>query len=103
MDQPSVQVPTEHGWFGRILRLVDVFRIGELLKWHGLRNPQPSRHRGRLVFWSTTGGTTGGASGIHHVAIYLGNSQYVEAPRPGKNVRVSTFDWSDPNMYGRLR
>lgn len=55
------------------------------------------------MFWSTTGGTTGGASGIHHVALYLGNSQYVEAPRPGKNVRVSTFDWSDPNMYGRLR
>ncbi|WP_371655861.1 MULTISPECIES: C40 family peptidase [unclassified Streptomyces] len=61
--------------------------------------PRDQLRRGDLVFWSTTGG----ASGIHHVAIYLGNSQYLEAPRPGKNVRVSTFDWYNPNMYGRLR
>lgn len=55
--------------------------------------------RGDLVFWSSNGSS----SGIHHVAIYLGGGQYLEAPRPGKNVRVSSFSWYDPNMYGRVR
>ncbi|MFJ2771874.1 C40 family peptidase [Streptomyces sp. NPDC087300] len=55
--------------------------------------------RGDLVFWSSNGSS----SGIHHVAIYLGGGQYLEAPRPGKNVRVSSFAWYNPNMYGRVR
>ncbi|MEV6950592.1 C40 family peptidase [Streptomyces sp. NPDC051183] len=55
--------------------------------------------RGDLVFWSSNGR----ASGIHHVAIYLGDGQYLEAPRPGKNVRVSSFSYYNPNMYGRVR
>ncbi|MFG3056491.1 C40 family peptidase [Kitasatospora sp. NPDC048239] len=41
--------------------------------------------RGDLLFWSDDGS----ARGIHHVAIYLGNNQYVEAARPGTNIRVS--------------
>ncbi len=44
--------------------------------------------RGDLIFWSDSSR----ASGIHHVAIYLGNNQYVEAPRPGTNVRLSTLN-----------
>ncbi|MFF1376565.1 C40 family peptidase [Streptomyces sp. NPDC058308] len=55
--------------------------------------------RGDLVFWSSDGSS----SGIHHVAIYLGGGQYLEAPRPGRNVRVSSFAWYEPNMYGRVR
>ncbi|MEU8921234.1 C40 family peptidase [Kitasatospora sp. NPDC048545] len=43
--------------------------------------------RGDLVFWSDSGR----ASGIHHVGIYLGGGTFVEAPRPGKTVRVSTL------------
>ncbi|MFI6645658.1 C40 family peptidase [Streptomyces sp. NPDC050504] len=54
--------------------------------------------RGDLVFWSGNGS----ASGIHHVALYLGDGQYLEAPRPGKSVRISSFDWYAPNMYGRV-
>ncbi|MFJ3793642.1 C40 family peptidase [Kitasatospora sp. NPDC090091] len=41
--------------------------------------------RGDLLFWSTDGT----ARGIQHVAIYLGNNQYVEAARPGTNIRIS--------------
>ncbi|MFE6868019.1 C40 family peptidase [Kitasatospora sp. NPDC057692] len=41
--------------------------------------------RGDLLFWSDDGS----ARGIHHVAIYLGNNQYVEAARPGTSIRVS--------------
>ncbi|MER6316821.1 C40 family peptidase [Streptomyces sp. NPDC001581] len=55
--------------------------------------------RGDLVFWSSDGR----ASGIHHVAVYLGDGQYLEAPRPGRNVRISSFSHYDPNLYGRVR
>ncbi|WP_441251457.1 C40 family peptidase [Kitasatospora sp. McL0602] len=54
--------------------------------------------RGDLIFWSNTGR----ASGIHHVAVYLGNNQYVEAPRPGKPVRVATLSSGYyPTHFGR--
>ncbi|MFE2284317.1 C40 family peptidase [Streptomyces sp. NPDC059443] len=55
--------------------------------------------RGDLVFWTSNGRV----SGIHHVAIYLGDGKYIEAPRPGKQVRVSSFSAYNPNMYGRVR
>lgn len=55
--------------------------------------------RGDLVFWSGNGSS----SGIHHVAIYLGSGQYLEAPRPGKSVRISSFTSYNPNLYGRVR
>ncbi|MFH8784902.1 C40 family peptidase [Streptomyces roseoverticillatus] len=58
-----------------------------------------SLHRGDLVFWSRNGR----ASGVHHVAVYLGGERYVEAPRPGFKVRVSTFSRYRPNLYGRVR
>jgi len=36
-------------------------------------------------------------SGIHHVAIYLGNGQVVEAPETGLSVRrVTSNIWTDP-------
>ncbi|MFI8454378.1 C40 family peptidase [Kitasatospora sp. NPDC085464] len=54
--------------------------------------------RGDLVFWSDNGR----ASGIHHVGIYLGGGTFVEAPRPGRTVRVSTLDAGYyPTHFGR--
>ncbi|MFF0415778.1 C40 family peptidase [Kitasatospora sp. NPDC004745] len=41
--------------------------------------------RGDLLFWSPDGT----ARGIQHVAIYLGDNQYVEAARPGTTIRIS--------------
>ncbi|MEV7941474.1 C40 family peptidase [Kitasatospora sp. NPDC088264] len=41
--------------------------------------------RGDLLFWSPNGTKRG----IQHVAIYLGNNQYVEAARPGTLIRIS--------------
>ena len=55
--------------------------------------------RGDLLFWSSSSR----ASGIHHVAIYLGDHRYIEAPRPGVNVRVSILStgyW--PTQFGRV-
>ncbi|MDH6111659.1 cell wall-associated NlpC family hydrolase [Kitasatospora sp. MAP12-15] len=54
--------------------------------------------RGDLLFWSDSSR----ASGIHHVAIYLGGGSYVEAPRPGRTVRISTLSRSYyPTHLGR--
>ncbi|MEU3568759.1 C40 family peptidase, partial [Kitasatospora sp. NPDC036755] len=54
--------------------------------------------RGDLVFWSDSGR----ASGIHHVGIYLGGGKFVEAPRPGTTVRISTLSQGYyPTHFGR--
>jgi cell wall-associated NlpC family hydrolase len=56
--------------------------------------PKVSRadlQRGDLVFWATD---TGNASTIHHVAIYLGNGQILEAPQSGSVIRVTSMRWS---------
>ncbi|MFD8083915.1 C40 family peptidase [Kitasatospora sp. NPDC059722] len=54
--------------------------------------------RGDLVFWSDSGR----ASGIHHVGIYLGGGTFVEAPRPGRTVRISTLNAGYyPTHFGR--
>jgi cell wall-associated NlpC family hydrolase len=45
---------------------------------------------GDLVFWATNPANPGT---IHHVAIYLGNDQMVEAPESGDVVKVSTMRW----------
>lgn len=37
---------------------------------------------GDLIFWGSRGAT-------YHVALYVGNGQYIEAPKPGLNVRYS--------------
>ena len=45
---------------------------------------------GDLLFWSNNGGP----SGIHHVALYLGGGQFIEAPHTGANVRYnSIYNW----------
>lgn len=40
---------------------------------------------GDLLFW-------GNESASYHVAIYIGNNQYVAAPQPGQNVEVETIN-----------
>jgi peptidoglycan DL-endopeptidase CwlO len=45
---------------------------------------------GDLLFWSSNGSP----SGIHHVALYLGGGQFIEAPHTGANVRYnSIYNW----------
>nr|BEK67297.1 hypothetical protein KPHV_45240 [Kitasatospora purpeofusca] len=59
---------------------------------------QDRLRRGDLLFWSDSGR----ASGIHHVGIYLGGGKFVEAPRPGKTVRVSVISSGFlPTHFGR--
>ncbi|MEY9848116.1 cell wall-associated NlpC family hydrolase [Streptacidiphilus sp. BW17] len=55
--------------------------------------------RGDLVFWSSSSR----ASGIHHVAIYLGGGRYIEAPHPGADVRISVLSTGYyPTQFGRV-
>jgi cell wall-associated NlpC family hydrolase len=56
--------------------------------------PKVSRadlQRGDLVFWAMD---TSSPSTIHHVAIYLGDGQILEAPESGSVVRVTSMRWS---------
>ena len=50
---------------------------------------------GDLVFWGTSPNT------IHHVALYIGNGQIIQAPRTGDVVKVSDLYASGPNFFGR--
>ncbi|MFF1907170.1 C40 family peptidase [Kitasatospora sp. NPDC058218] len=53
---------------------------------------------GDLVFWTDTGR----AADIHHVGLYIGDDQMIEAPRPGKPVKqASLWIMGTPDFYAR--
>lgn len=60
--------------------------------------PVSSARRGDLLFWTSNGRP----SGIHHVAIYLGGGQVIEAPRAGTQVRIRSLDYWYPDLAARL-
>ena len=51
---------------------------------------------GDLVFWSNNGSS----SGIHHVAIYVGNGKIAHARNPTTGVRITDLYYSPNNMLG---
>jgi cell wall-associated NlpC family hydrolase len=54
---------------------------------------------GDLVFWSSNGA----ASGIHHVAMYIGGGQIIHAPRTGRPVEIdSMYYWVPPDFFVRV-
>lgn len=52
---------------------------------------------GDLLFWSSNGSP----SGIHHVALYLGGGQFLEAPHTGAFVRFNSIDTWYPDFVAR--
>ncbi|WP_344333823.1 C40 family peptidase, partial [Kitasatospora putterlickiae] len=53
---------------------------------------------GDLVFWSTTGR----AADIHHVGLYIGDDQMIEAPRAGMPIKqASLWIMGTPDFYAR--
>jgi cell wall-associated NlpC family hydrolase len=54
---------------------------------------------GDLVFWSSDGTQ----AGIHHVAIYIGNGNVIQAPQSGDIVRVTPLFEVDSGYYGATR
>jgi peptidoglycan DL-endopeptidase CwlO len=60
--------------------------------------PISSARPGDLLFWSSNGSP----SGIHHVALYLGGGDFIEAPHTGADVRYnSIYSWY-PDFAVRL-
>ncbi|MQA63223.1 MAG: hydrolase [Actinophytocola sp.] len=57
----------------------------------GRKVPLSQMRRGDMLFWGT--------SGIHHVAMYLGNGQMIEAPQSGLRVRVVPVRYGDILPY----
>jgi cell wall-associated NlpC family hydrolase len=53
---------------------------------------------GDLIFWSSNGAV----SGIHHVAIYIGGGQMVEAPYSGAYVQIASI-WEYGGFFGATR
>jgi peptidoglycan DL-endopeptidase CwlO len=51
---------------------------------------------GDLVFW---GSNPNDASSVYHVALYIGDGQILEAPAPGKNVKISPMRYSSSMAY----
>lgn len=54
---------------------------------------------GDLVFWSFNGSL----SGVHHVAIYIGNGNVIQAPQSGDIVRVTPLWDVSSGYYGATR
>jgi cell wall-associated NlpC family hydrolase len=54
---------------------------------------------GDLVFWSNDGTQ----SGIHHVAIYIGGGNVIQAPQSGDIVRVTPLFQVDSGYFGATR
>jgi cell wall-associated NlpC family hydrolase len=52
---------------------------------------------GDLLFWTDNGSP----SGIHHVALYLGGGQFIEAPHTGAYVRYNSIDNWYPDYVAR--
>ena len=53
---------------------------------------------GDLLFWSTDGT----AANAYHVAIYVGNGEYVEAANPSAGVKTDTISDYTPTFAGRF-
>lgn len=66
----------------------------------GSMHPSTSQLRaGDLVFWSSNG-TVGG---IHHVAMYIGNGNVIQAPQSGDVIRITPLWDVDWGYFGATR
>ena len=77
---------------------IDLPRVSRDMANSGERVERTSLSAGDLVFFSRRG------SRVDHVGIYVGNGNFVHAPRTGKDVMVSSLDtgyWSGKFMQAR--
>lgn len=61
----------------------------------GVRISTSEAVAGDLLFW-------GGSGGTYHVAISLGNGEYIHAPSPGQSVKVQNSDYFAPDFGVRV-
>lgn len=74
---------------------VQLPRISAQQAAYGQRTAIGSLQPGDLVAWDNSKRN----NGADHIAIYMGNGQIIEEPRPGYSVRIRTLD-SDEGAYG---
>ncbi|MGH3436791.1 MAG: C40 family peptidase [Sciscionella sp.] len=60
--------------------------------------PVRQAQAGDLLFWATD---PSNPATIHHVAIYLGNDEIVEAPETGVPVRTRAVNWDSGQLVGQ--
>jgi cell wall-associated NlpC family hydrolase len=66
----------------------------------GSYHPSPGNFMpGDLLFWSSDGTI----NGIHHVAIYIGGGNVIQAPQSGEVVQITPWDQVDWGYYGATR
>ncbi|MFN2494984.1 MAG: C40 family peptidase [Pseudonocardiaceae bacterium] len=63
--------------------------------WAGTQLPVRQAQPGDLLFW---GYDTADPDSIHHVAMYLGNGQMVEAANPGVPLRQRAMSFDEPGL-----
>lgn len=86
------------GYLFRSTLGIELPRISRDMATRGERIARDQLAEGDLVFFSRTG------KRIDHVGIYLGNGQFVHAPRTGRDVSVSRMDtgyWASKFMQAR--
>lgn len=66
--------------------------------WAGRAVSTANLRRGDLIFWSYDGTP----AGIHHVALYIGNGDFIEAPHTGAFVRYNSIFSEYPDFAVRL-
>lgn len=66
----------------------------------GSYHPGPGNFQpGDLLFWSSDGTV----SGIHHVAIYVGGGNVIQAPQSGSVIQITPWDQVSWGYYGATR
>lgn len=76
---------------------INIGRVTTQQERNVVTKPVSQAQPGDLLFWGPRGST-------HHVAIYIGNNQYVEAPQPGQNVHINTINsYYMPSFAGSVR
>lgn len=58
----------------------------------GRKVPRGGKRPGDMLFWGSSGG-------IHHVALYIGNGQMIEAPYSGAAVRITSVRYGGIMPY----
>ncbi|MEU5693776.1 C40 family peptidase [Actinosynnema sp. NPDC020468] len=61
----------------------------------GAHLPVKEAKAGDLIFWATN---PADPVSVHHVAMYLGDNQYIHAPQTGDVVKISTINWDYPEL-----
>lgn len=54
--------------------------------------------KGDLLFWTSNGAV----SGTYHVAMYIGNGQFIQAPKPGEHVKITNISSYRPHYAKRI-